>query len=92
LRHRDRVFYDDFGLSLLLCNLGGFNRDDGYIGTVIPAFPEFHPSVDQGEKGMIFAHAYVKAGIMTCASLADDDIAGLGELASVNLNAEPLAV
>jgi hypothetical protein len=41
---------------------------------------------------MVFSHSYVEAGIVTGAPLADDDVAGLGKLASVDFNPEPFAV
>ena len=45
---------------------------------------------DEGEEGVVFADAHIKAGLELRAALADDDRAGLGGLASVELDTAEL--
>jgi hypothetical protein len=80
------LFFNRFG------NFHTGNRDYRYKGTVVSAFAEFHPAIDQRKESMIFSHTYIQPRVVTGSALANDNVACLGELASVNLNTQPFAV
>ena len=64
--------------------LGGNNAD---VAAVLAAFVEFHHAVDESVERVVLAHADVLAGVVGCAALADDDVAGDAFLTAKNLNA-----
>jgi hypothetical protein len=59
--------------KLLFFLLGG---DDGDKRAVFAAFVELDNTVNEGEKGMIFTHADVLAGVVGGTALTDDNVAG----------------
>jgi hypothetical protein len=65
--------------------LGG-NRDGSgkrlnrYKGTVLEALLENHLAVDQGEKGVVLAHAYVNAWVVLGTALTHNNVACYGSL------------
>jgi len=73
-------------------NFNVFQRDHGDERTVISPFAEFNPAINECEKRVVFSHAYINTGIVPGSSLADNNISGLGELPSVYLHSQPLAV
>ena len=52
------------------------------------AFCEEDCAVHKGIERVVFADAYVEAGVVGCAALTFDDVAGLGELTTKNFNTE----
>jgi len=52
------------------------------VDPVIFLFPEFNFSVGKGKKSMIFSQSDIKSWFMFCTSLAYNNIAGFGCLAS----------
>jgi hypothetical protein len=52
---------------------------------------ELHHAIDKSKEGMILAHAYILAGIVGGATLADDDVAGDALLTTKYLNAKSFA-
>ena len=86
---------DDYWVFLLADSFSLFHlldRDNGDKGTVVPAFTEFHPAVDQRKEGMILSHADIQSGIVAGAPLTNDNIACFGKLSAVYLNSKPFAV
>jgi len=63
------------GKSLLL-----LRGNHGNVRSVLVGFLEFDNAIAQGEQGVVFTHTNVLARIVDGASLADDDVASLGEL------------
>lgn len=55
------------------------------------AFCEEDCAVHKGIERVVFADAYVEAGVVGCAALTFDDVAGLGELTTKNFNTESFA-
>src|SRR3954466_10398515 len=53
---------------------------------------ELHVAGDQREQRVVAATAHAGAGVEVRAALADDDLAGVDELATVPLHAEALGV
>lgn len=52
---------------------------------------EDNDAVNQCVDGVILAETYVEAGMMHCAALTLDDVAGFGELSAKYLHAESFA-
>lgn len=73
----------------LFCILDGENGNVGFV--VFPA-AEFNDTIYEGKQGVVLAHAYIQAGIVNRATLADNDVTGLCSLSTINLNAEAFAV
>ncbi len=63
-----------------------FERKNGNEGFSAGFFLELNRAVNQREKGVILTHSDIHAGIMDRTSLADDDIAGFGELTAENFD------
>lgn len=65
----------------------------GYIDKLaaIATFGEENCAVDEGIDSVVFADAYVKAGVMHGAALTFDDVAGFALLTAEDFNAESLA-
>ena len=78
--------------SLSQVRLLGCRRQHGYEGLVLPGLAECNHSVHEGVQSMVRAHAYVLAGIVDCASLTDEDVAGLGHLAAEQFQSKSFAV
>ncbi len=55
------------------------------------AFSEDNYTVDQSEKSVVLAHTYVEAGVVNCATLTLDDVAGFAMLTTENLYSESFA-
>ena len=69
-------------------SLGGHDVDDPAIATS----PELDVAGRQGEQGVVPAAPDVDAGVEVSAALADDDLAGVDELASETLDAQTLRI
>ena len=69
--------------------LRGLGLDDRYDLAVLD---ELHLAVLEGEESEVAALADVLTGVNLCSALADDDGAGLEELAVIRLDAEILRV
>jgi len=69
-----------------------FNCVDANERFVVFSFSEFNESVGESEQSEIFSDANIFSGMVLCATLTDDDVAGNGRLATKDLNAEALAV
>ena len=52
---------------------------------------EDYDSVDQSEECVVFADAYVKAGVVLCATLALEDVAGFAVASAEDFHAEAFA-
>lgn len=57
----------------------------------IATFGEGNGAADKSIEGMVFAYADVLAGVVLCAALALEDVAGLSELAAENFYTESFA-
>lgn len=68
---------------------GGNYRNERTTGISL-AFERYR-AVYQGEQGMVFAHSYVHAGVVSGTSLAYDDIAGGYGLTAEDFNAQAFA-
>lgn len=55
------------------------------------ALGEYNNTVDESEESVILAHAYIEAGMMHCATLTLDDVAGFAILTAENLYTESFA-
>lgn len=64
----------------------------GNVGFVVFPAAEFNDTIYEGKQGVVLAHAYIQAGIVNRATLADNDVACLCGLSTINLNAEAFAV
>src|SRR3954468_24477559 len=71
--------------------LAGRDGGDGDL-TTPTAEPEGHRAGDEGEQRVVLAAADAQAGVEVGAALADDDLAGLDDLATEALHAEALGV
>jgi hypothetical protein len=67
----------------------GYNR---YERAVFAALAELHRTVDHSEQGVVFADAYVLAGVVLSATLTNDDVAGDDALTTENFHAETLGM
>ena len=83
--------------SVLLSEPSGFGQIFFFDGrnvdetATVATLGEEDCAVDQCVDCVVLAHAYVEAGVVDSAALALDDIAGLGELAAEDFNAESFA-
>src|SRR5713101_7125579 len=68
---------------------GGKNADEAAAAALVLEFDE---AGDEGEKRVVLALGDVEAGLVARAALADEDGAGVDELAAEALHAEALAV
>jgi len=68
---------------------GGVDVDEA---AVLPLVLEADNAVDLGEEGVVFAAAYVGAGLERGASLTDDDASTEDCLTAEYLDAEPLCI
>jgi len=73
---------------------GGYASPTGFTLInllTIATFGEHYSAVDEGIDGVVLAQAHVETGVVHCATLALDDVAGLGKLATEDFHAESLA-
>lgn len=70
-----------------LC-LGGLNVDE--LASLL-ALGEYYYTVDESEDGVVLAHTHVKTGVVNCATLTLDDVAGFAILTAENLYTESFA-
>lgn len=65
----------------------------GYVDKLAAFFAdgELHGAVYESVEGVVAADAYVEAGVMLCAALALDDVAGLADLSAEDLDAQAFA-
>src|SRR5262245_6060157 len=75
--------------ALCLCG-GPGRRGDDVDPTSLPI--EGHDAVGEGEQGVVLAATDVAARVIARPALADDDAAGANGFATVDLDAEALAV
>ena len=73
--------------DVLLC-LCGLHVDE--LASFL-AFGEHYHSVNKSEEGVILAHAYVETGVVHCATLTLEDVAGFAILSAENLHTESFA-
>ena len=66
-------------------------RQNGDIGFPLCLFLEGDRSVNQCENRMVFSQTNIVSRFVKRTALADDDIAGFGELAAVNLYTQSFA-
>ena len=71
-----------------LCFAYGLHIDEF---ATIATFGETHDAVDEGLDCVVFTQTYVEAGVVDCAALTFDDVAGFGELATEDFHAKSLA-
>ena len=53
---------------------------------------EYHNTVDQGEQSVVLAHAHVQSGVMNCAALTLNDVAGFAIRTTKDLYSESFAL
>ena len=75
---------------LRLC--GRFDGEDADEAAHAAFVFEVDDAGDESEESVIFAAADVEAGLVTGAALADENRAGVDELAAEALDAEPLSL
>jgi hypothetical protein len=66
--------------------------DDDVDDLAAPTVAEEDGPGSESEQGVVLATAHVDAGVEVRTALADDDLAGLDDLATEPLDAEPLSV
>ena len=52
---------------------------------------EYHYTVDESEESVVLAHTHVKTGVVNCATLTLEDVAGFAILTAENLYTESFA-
>ena len=72
----------------LCCLCERLNR---YERAAVFSFAEHNFAVDQGKECVVSSHPYVFTGVVYCASLAYQYVAGLCKLAAENLHAKAFA-
>lgn len=82
------VFY--WGLETPLRSLR-FGRCYVNEAATVFAFGKHYHTINQSKESVVFAHAYIKTGMMHCATLAFEDVAGLSMLATKNLHTQTFA-
>ena len=60
--------------------------------TVEATFPELYGSVNESIESVVLAHSNVSAGIVTCATLTNDNVASNALFTTKNLDAQSLSV
>ena len=70
----------------------GFGGDDVDEAALLALVLVLHDAGDLGVEGVVGAAAYVEAGLVGCAALADEDAAAGDGFAVAALDAEPLGV
>jgi hypothetical protein len=75
-----------------ICLIFGFDGLYHYVFAQRASVLELDAAADFGEEGIVFASAYVQAGLYAGAALADDDGASGDDLSSECLKAEPLGI
>lgn len=78
---------NDVSLKFVL-SFGGLYVDE--LASVA-SFGEFHSATDESIEGVILTDAHVQTGVVYCSALTLEDVAGFGELAAENFNAESFA-
>src|SRR5699024_3834414 len=68
-------------------------RHDGYGFAITRSLDgKVHVAIDAGIQGVVLAHADIFAGMEVCATLPDDDGAGIDLLAAKTLDAKPFGM
>ena len=81
------------GRGFLFDLLGlGFYGKDADEAAILALVLEENNSVDRGEERIVLAAADVPAGLVARAALANENRAGIHELAAESLDAEPLSL
>lgn len=72
---------------------GGLSLSGGHVDVLaaVFAFGEEHCAVNESVNGVVFAQTYVLTGMVHCATLALDDVAGFAFLTTENLHAKSFA-
>jgi len=73
-----------------LCLSSDGNHTDSTA--VETTFPELYDSINESIERVVLAHSNVSAGIVTCAALANDNVACHALLTTKNLDAQSLSV
>ena len=69
----------------------------GFVGLYVDelaalfACSEHYYAVDESEESVVLAHTYIKTGMVLCAALTLDDVAGFAVGATEDLHAEAFA-
>ena len=79
-----------FPFWFAFCLCFGYGEHVDELATVA-SFRELHGSAHQSIKSVVFADAYVQAGVVDSAALTFDDVAGFGELSAENFYTESFA-
>src|ERR1700680_2068587 len=74
-----------------LLGRGFGHRNNRHESAAVGFCTKLDMAFDLGEKSMVGAHAYIKAGMPGGAALTRDDVAGNHVLAAIGLDPEPLA-
>ena len=57
----------------------------------VATFGEHHCAVTEGIESVVFSEAYILTGVVDCATLTFEDVAGLRKLAAKDFDAKSLA-
>ena len=76
--------------GLSLCGFGLLRRHHADIAAVLALVLKQHHAVNEREQRVVFAPAYVDAGLMTRAALANQDRTRVHQLAAKALHSQPL--
>ena len=85
LRGKDTLFFDTLKAARFFYFLLLRGRNDRNVRSVFIGSLEFDNTVAQGEEGVVFTHSHVLTRIVNGTSLADDNVASLGELTTEDL-------
>jgi len=86
----DRAFrFSEIDLPRDRGQLGGL---DVHEAAVLATILELNDAVYLGEEGVVFAAAYVRAGLQRCATLTDDDASTEDRLTAEYLDSKPLCI
>lgn len=80
---------DVLGCSVSALRLGYGNDVDKLAS--VAAFRELNSAAYEGVESVVFADAYVEAGVVLCAALALDDVACFSELTTKDFYTESFA-
>jgi hypothetical protein len=80
-------------LGLNRCDLGlGVHRNDVNEAPVVFASGKGNHSAGDSKNSVVFANGYAFAGVIGCAPLPNDDVSGLGNIASKYFYPQSLAM
>ena len=67
-------------------------RSNAHVGLVLTLLAERYRSVNEGKQRVVLTHTYVLTCVVNRTTLANDDVAGLSELTTEQLDTESLAL